>query len=322
MGFRIIARPRIHMGLIDLAGVSSRIFCGVGFSISGPLTSWRIENSSETSLSGISSLDEIAADDIRRIIELLGAGGFTATLETLPPQHIGLGTKTTLLLSLVVAIDTLKQLNLSKLEMQQISGRGGASGVGINLFFCGGVVWDGGHAAAWDSRFLPSSASKTGQLPPLLARWPFPDRWLVGLTLPATNMFSGARELAFFESKTPIPTDQALQTMSHVYHGIIPAMATADIGLLKTALEKVHSVGFKREELQAQSKKTIEAFENIQRLPRVAVGLSSLGPLIYCIFDKGDEESRSLVGSMAKRMGIEYLGAFSGSNTGFAVEAI
>jgi beta-ribofuranosylaminobenzene 5'-phosphate synthase len=325
MGFRVIARPRIHMGLVDLAGVSARSFCGVGFSISGPSTSWHVENSEDISLSGISHLDDFALDDIRRIVEILrarGVGGFSATLETLPLQHIGLGTKTSLLLSLISAINGLKGLNLSKSQIQQISGRGGASGVGINLFFCGGVVWDGGHPAPKELQFMPSSASKTTQAPPLLARWPFPDHWLVALALPDTETFSGEKELAFFKSKTPISVDQVLQTMSNVYHGIIPAVATADIGLLKIALENVHSVGLKREELKVQSSKTVEALEKMQTLPRVAAGLSSLGPLLYCIFDKRDEESQTLLEAMSRQMGTEYLGAFSGCNTGFTVEAI
>jgi predicted sugar kinase len=71
------------MGLVDLAGVSARSFCGVGFSISGPLTSWRVVNSPGISLTGISELDDVAAEDVKRIVEVLrarGAGGFTATL--------------------------------------------------------------------------------------------------------------------------------------------------------------------------------------------------------------------------------------------------
>ena len=313
------------MGLVDLAGVSARSFCGVGFSISGPLTSWRVEEFPGISLMGISDLDSAAINDINRIINLLSAhriGGFSATLEALPFQHVGLGTKTSVLLSLIEGINRLKDLNLSRPQIQHISGRGGASGVGINLFFCGGVVWDGGHPAPKDLRFLPSSASKSAQPPPLLARWPFPDNWLVGLVLPDNTTFSGERELAFFRSKTPIPTDQALQTMSNVYHGIIPAVAMGDLELLKLALEKVHSVGVKHEELQAQSKKTIEVFERIQTLPRVASGLSSLGPLLYGVFERHDEESKRLLESISRQMGVTYLGAFSGSNTGFAVEFI
>src|SRR5271169_2589036 len=295
MRFRILAPPRIHMGLVDLAGVSPRSFCGVGFSISGPLTIWHIEEASAVSLNGISHLDNLACRDVNRIVASLAIGpdsGFSATLETSPPQHVGFGTKTSLLLALASAIDRLKGLNLSTSQIQQISGRGGASGVGINLFFCGGVLWDGGHPTPKKLQFLPSGVSTVASPPPILARWQFPERWLVGLILPDNTTFSGTKELDFFRSNAPIPADQVLQTMSSIYHGVVPAFATADICLLKNALEKVHSTGFKHRELLAQSNKTIETLRSLQTLPRIAVGLSSLGPLLYCVFDDCDANSQ------------------------------
>jgi beta-ribofuranosylaminobenzene 5'-phosphate synthase len=322
MRLRIITRPRIHTGLVDLAGVSARSFCGVGFSISGPPTAWVVEDSQEVSFSGISHLDGLALEDIDRIARTLKTqfhGGFSAKLEESPHQHVGLGTKTSLLLALITAVGKVKGLDLSESQIQRMSGRGGASGVGINLFFCGGVVWDGGHAATEDMRFLPSGASVVTKVPPLLARWAFPNRWLVGLVLPTCSTFSGERELEFFSETAPIPADQALETMSAVYHGVIPAFVTADITLLKHSLGKLHTVGFKKEELRAQTRSTIEAFHRIQSLSRVAVGLSSLGPLLYCIFDKRDFESRDMLESMSLGIGAKLLGIFSGFNSGFEV---
>jgi beta-ribofuranosylaminobenzene 5'-phosphate synthase len=279
MRFRVHTRPRIHTGLIDLAGVSDRRFCGVGFSISGPSTTWHVEEAADVRLNGISNLDHLALSDIETVVNTLKAisvGGFSATLESSPPQHIGFGTKTSLLLSLIAAVSRLKGLNLSTAKAQQISGRGGASGVGINLFFCGGVVWDGGHAATNNLTFLPSSVVNATEPPPLIARWPFPDHWIVGLILPDQSAFFGEKEASFFREKTPLPNDQVLLTMSAMYHGVIPAFAMADLDLLKAALEKVHSTGLKRDELHAQTERTIRTFQEIQSIPRVAAGLSSL----------------------------------------------
>jgi beta-ribofuranosylaminobenzene 5'-phosphate synthase len=324
MRFRIHARPRIHTGLVDLAGVSDRRFCGVGFSISGPFTTWHIEEAPDVRLNAISHLDSLALLDIDRVVKILmvkSVSGFSATLESSPPQHVGLGTKTSLLLSLITAISRLKGLGLSTTEIQQISGRGGASGVGINLFFCGGVVWDGGHAATKNLAFLPSSLADANEPPPLIARWPFPDHWIVGLVLPDRSKFSGEKEASFFRDKTPLPNDQVLLTMSAVYHGVIPAFAMADLNLLKGALEKVHSTGLKYEELHAQTEKTVDTFQKFQALPRVATGLSSLGPLIYCIFDRCDFGSRGALETLAQQTEVDFLGAFSGYNSGFEVEA-
>jgi len=311
------------MGLVDLAGVSARSFCGVGFSISGPPTVWRLEEANSVSLNGISGLDELAVNDISRIITVLTTrlnSGFTATLECSPLQHAGFGTKTSLLLSLITAINKLKRLNLSKAQIQKMSGRGGASGVGINLFFRGGIIWDGGHPSPDNLQFHPSSSSTNAIIPPLLARWRFPERWLISLIVPDTTRFSGAKELAFFRSNTPIAAKDALLTMSAIYHGVIPAFVTVDLDLLKSALEMVHSVGLKRAELLAQSRATRRTLKDLQALPRIAVGLSSLGPLIYCVFNGHDVESQNAVEEVSRRLGGRHLGTFHGRNEGFTVE--
>ena len=324
MRLRVSASPRIHIGLSDLAGVSARSFCGVGFSIAGPSTCWSIEDSDRFLVQGTSDLDISALDKLGEIIETskrLPIDGFTANLEKSPPQHIGLGSKTSLLLSLIAAIDRLKALNLSADQIQRMSGRGGASGVGINLFFSGGIVWDGGHPWSISRQFFPSSASKMEKPPPMLARWPFPDRWLVGLALPDKSLFSGVNEISFFRSNTPIPDDEALKTMSSMYHGVIPAFVTSDVALLKESLEDIHSTGLKRRELLAQSPKTIRAMDELRKLSGVAVGLSSLGPLIYGIFDKNDAVSQAQFEQTTKAIGANYLGSFSGQNSGFEVEA-
>lgn len=324
MYFRVHARPRIHMGLVDLAGTSARRFCGVGFSISGLSTSWLVEDAKDIRLNGTSHLDHLAVNDINRVIKAVEAAsqsGFSATLENNPPQHIGLGTKTSILLSLITAISRLKGLGLSTAEIQRMSERGGASGVGIHLFFCGGVVWDGGHAMTETLTFAPSSIAKANELPPLVARWSFPSHWVVGLILPDESTFSGEREVSFFREKTPLPSHQVLLTMSAVYHGVIPAFAMADLALMRDSLERVHSTGLKYEELHAQTEKTIDTFRALQTLPRIAVGLSSLGPLLYSIFDKHDLESRTAIENLAQQTGVKFLGVFSGSNAGFDVES-
>lgn len=312
------------MGLVDLAGVSARTFCGLGFSISGPPTIWRVEDAPITLLSGISHLDKFALNELNQTAEDLATrakGGFSAHLECNPLQHVGFGTKTSLLLSLIAAIDRLKEMNLTDDQIKKLSGRGGASGVGINLFFTGGVVWDGGHPKQSTLQFTPSSVSAPAEPPPMLARWLFPERWSIALILPDATTFSGDQEVGFFQATTPLPDDQALLTMSSVYHGVVPAFVTADIQLMKTALEEIHAIGFKGEELRAQSNRTKDVFRELQALPGIAVGMSSLGPLIYCIFNR-DTDGQSLLERTSNYLGLNYLGTFSGCNTGFRIDSL
>jgi beta-ribofuranosylaminobenzene 5'-phosphate synthase len=325
MAIRVSANSRIHVGLIDLAGISERAFCGVGFSISDPRTRWNVRESEVTSIRGTSHLDAAAQSDLEEALVALqkcGGVGFRAVLEESPPQHVGLGSKTSLLLSFITAVSHLKELNLSSLQIQKMSGRGGASGVGINLFFHGGIIWDGGHPKQRNRKFAPSGASQTEKPPPILARWLFPDDWLIGLVRPDGPTFSGAAEETFFTEKTPLSQQDAFQTMSSVYHGVIPAFVMADLDLLKRSLRDTQSTGLKHQELLVQSPKTMEAMEELGRLPRVAIGLSSLGPLLYGIFSRDDTETRIQFERAVKSVGANYLGAFAGSNQGFSVETI
>lgn len=292
---RVIARPRIHIGLVDLSGVSLRKYGGVGFALDGPATIWRVQHADSTVLDGTQRLDLNARRDLAQLKGRLDAichnGCYRATLEQVAEQHIGLGTKTTLSMALIAAVNYLKELALDAGSITSLSGRGGASGVGVNLFFNGGVVWDGGHPRDAGTPFLPSSASHPLDNPPLLARWDFPSNWQIVLMLPSGTSASGEYEQEFFRRNTPIPTIEALETMSLMYHGIIPAIATRDLDTLRRALSELHKVGFKERELKAQSVQVKAMLRYVQGFEGIAVGMSSMGPLLYAIVSKADSAS-------------------------------
>jgi predicted sugar kinase len=50
-----------------------------------------------------------------------------------------------------------------------------------------------------------------------------------------------------------------------------------------------------------------------------AVGLSSLGPLVYAVCDRDDKSGHDTIRHTARRYGVEVLGTFSGHNRGFEV---
>jgi predicted sugar kinase len=118
---------------VDLSGASSRSYGGVGFAINALATIWSVRDSETTELHGIENLDDDAKGDLAYLKERLqpfcADSGYHATLEGMAQQHIGLGTKTTICMSLIAAVNALKNLNLSKPDMISLSGRGGACGV-------------------------------------------------------------------------------------------------------------------------------------------------------------------------------------------------
>ena len=123
---------------------------------------------------------------------------FALVLKSAPPQHVGFGSKTTLSLALIAGVNAFMSIGWSVEQMQKLSGRGAASGVGIHSFFSGGVIWDIGHRADAAKALLPSGSTTVTGIPPLAARIPFPGAWRVMLVLPAERPMTGPEEIRIF----------------------------------------------------------------------------------------------------------------------------
>lgn len=315
---RVVARPRIHIGLVDLSGASSRSYGGVGFSVNAMPTIWTVHHGATPSIAGIDRLDTDARSDLAllrsRLRKICHERDYSATLNEIAEQHIGLGTKTTLCMTLISAINKLNGLALAREEIVAVSGRGGASGIGVNLFFEGGVVWDGGHSRPPHEPFLPSGAQNPSDAPPLLGRWPFPSCWRVAVMLPKGRRANGEYEREFFQRNTPLPRIETLETMSAMYHGVIPGFATHNIELLRTALFELHKVGFKRRELEGQSEHTQMALQFLQKNTNLPVGMSSMGPLLYAVVGPEYNDAIHFLQDACVARGISFLGLFEGWN--------
>src|ERR1043166_7966777 len=145
----LTARPRLHISLADMGNASARAFGGVGFSIDQPSTVLQFDKCDCVQIQGLENLDREGISDVHELFDrlkpALGEIGVRVIIRSVPPQHVGFGSKTSLLLGLTAGVNALTAYNWSQQEMQRLSGRGGASGVGIHAFFTGGVVWDAGH---------------------------------------------------------------------------------------------------------------------------------------------------------------------------------
>ena len=79
-----------------------------------------------------------------------------------------LAPKTSLLLACLLAAKEELKLPLDMEALQFLSGRGGASGVGIHGFFTGGFLVDSGHSIEDINTLVPSS-NRHPSKPPLLS---------------------------------------------------------------------------------------------------------------------------------------------------------
>ena len=319
------AYPRIHIALLDLGNATYRKYGGAGFYISTPRLEVQARPSDETSVRGLDKLDRQGQRDLLAALTRLGRVhgylGAEVVLRRILPQHVGLGSKTALTLAVLKAASLVSGLKLSRSALQRLSGRGGTSGIGINTFFSGGFVVDGGHQGGESEGFLPSSASKAREIPPVIVRSRIPSEWRFHLILPRGRRYAGHSEVSFFSETTPIPKSEVLRSIALVYHGVAVALILKDLALLRRSLRSLHRVGFKRRELENQTIAVQALLSAFMGLPDVAVGLSGVGPLLYVISLSGDEAIHHAIRMRCEHSGARILGVCSGRNSGHEVLA-
>ena len=316
--------PRIHLTLIDLAGVTSRKYGGAGFMINHSPTEVEVRRAEDNTIEALQQppLGERDARElsslVRRASGVLG-GAFGIRLRSVAPQHIGLGSKTSLFLAIISACNVLSGSPLDQSHMQQLSGRGGASGIGINGFFCGGLIVDLGHSRSEVSDFLPSSATTPRGIPPVALTVPFPQAWDIHLFLGRGVCYAGGAERDFFMQNTPVPDDEVLRVLAAVYHGVVPAARDEDLAVLKEALADLRTVGFKRRELNGQTDAVRQLVLLLDSHREVAAGMSSMGPLVYAITSTGNPVPNDLRAEIESAALAQYLGVCRGRNSGHEI---
>ena len=313
--------PRIHVTLIDLGGATQRRFGGAGFALDAMPAVVKAFRDKECRVEGAPNLRGRDRKDLELYVRRLSNAmerTFRVQVQSVMQQHVGLGSKTALLLAAGLACNAVGGMRLQRDTLVGMSGRGGASGVGVNVAFDGGFVVDGGHkASVVNDSFRPSSACESAPLPPQMVRLEFPKSWRVHLFLPRGRRYSGESERRFFSENTPIDVHEVREVMAAVYHGVAPAVAEGDLEALRTALRAIHGVGFKRRELMGQGQDVRELLDLLWKHVGAAAGMSSLGPLVYAITKDG-EGADVVRDGMTSGKGV-YLGTWSGRNRGHDV---
>ena len=92
----------------------------------------------------------------------------------------------------------------------------------------------------------------------------------------------------------------------------------ADLDLVSVGLRKTHSTGFKRRELDIQPQLVRDLYLQISSLPATAVGLSSVGPLLFAITDS--EKSRERVNNLIEDSEADLIGCVGPVNSGYTLQ--
>ena len=247
----------------------------------------------------LAAVDAVLQGDLAVLVEF----------EQLPPRHVGLGTGTAARLAATAGAAHVAQSDLPVRQLALLCGRGGTSGIGVNAFAAGGMIFDGGRPVERDEPFAPSSYQRPSRVPPVVTRLTLPPQWEVSLLCPHGEVIAGEDELRFFQREMPVPALESLQALSYAYHGLAPAVLEQDIRAFGRALREIHSVGFKAREIARQSAEVRGLLSHLQADDAVAAGMSSLGPLIYVIAERHDEAADTHVRTSAASAGVALLRA-------------
>lgn len=286
----VITPSRLHFALIDLNGSLGRVDGGIGLSLAYPGFRITAKYADETEI--IASAEIVSR--VRSLLELLqkkcGAGNIWIKIEESIPSHVGLGSGTQLSLGIAQAICSLNGVDLAHKEMAFWVERGGTSGIGISAFSQGGFIVDGGHEFTKDkhrdkkSSFLPSSASKGIQPPPIIARYDFPE-WDILITIPNCKHISGDEEVRLFQTLCPLPLDD-VRSISHVILlKLLPAVVQHDLKSFGDAVDIIQCIGWKKIEIEKQDDIVKQTMSFLRNNGGYGVGLSSWGPAIFCFGD-------------------------------------
>jgi beta-ribofuranosylaminobenzene 5'-phosphate synthase len=308
---RVEAPARLHMGMLDVAGGSTRRFGGLGVALSRPAAVVEATPSDDLTTDGPDAERALAVP--RRSREALGlAGGARVrVLEAIPP-HVGLGSGTKLSLAVTAALAALAGQTPEPRAIARAAGRGARSAVGLWTFVLGGLVVEGGVRPGVE------------QPAPLLARHAMPAEWRCVLALPdAEPGLSGRAEEDAFGRLRP-DADRAALIAQLVLTSLLPGLAEGDLTEFGTALTRVQRlVGESFASVQGGvfHPRAGALVDALLRLGAAGAGQSSWGPAVYGIV--GDEQAgRELARGMETELAgggrVEVVGF---DNRGARVEA-
>ncbi len=264
-----------------------RIDGGIGFAIDEP--KWEICVGRDISNSKL-NVDLEFENEIEklksRFIARFKLPDFTITIPTKIESHIGLGSKTALLLGIGKATSKLFELGLSPSEIAIEAKRGGTSGVGYWASQKGGVVWDAGRRFPRDkSTFLPSSYSSS-RPPKLITSFDLNDYYICHFRYAKKGVF-GKVELAIFKDNCPLSHDSTRELLSVISGVLVPSLLSSCDDGVQLALKSIQELGMKKIEWSHQDSETLKFKKYWESLDtNIALGLSSMGPTMYCLTKK------------------------------------
>ena len=276
---------RLHMGFFDLHGGIGRKFGSIGLSLGEPALAIEASAAKSLNVTGEPTvpdtvLAKASALAQQFITRLNLAGSVDLHVSQHIPEHAGLGSGTQIALAVGSAISNLYQLDLSARKIAELAGRGRRSGIGIAAFDHGGLLIDGGRSVSSDSNTVP----------PLLARYHFPDDWTILLIFDATQPgIHGEQEKLGFNQLPVFSENLAAHLCRYVLMQAMPAIVEKDLTAFGHSIQVLQQhVGDYFAPVQGgryASKLVGEVLHYLQQAGVACFGQSSWGPTGFAVFE-------------------------------------
>lgn len=200
--------------------------------------------------------------------------------------HVGLGSATGIRLASIEALAIVNESSIDRAAIVRASGRGGTSGIGVNSYFDGGLVCDLGRACGGE--FLPSSRAESSLPPLVLPSVAMPD-WPILLCLPRDiPAKTQAEEVEFFERTTPLSAEASYEASYIAMFELYAAAVGADFAAFCRGVERMQTTAWKRAERAEYGTGLTAISDGLRAGGARCVGMSSLGPLLFCLADPAE----------------------------------
>ena len=302
--------PRLHLGLISMHAGGLRKNGGIGFAISGPRATVKVEKGTGLSIEDHRDL-ALNSREIETLSNLVltvcSENGLDYKLRVSIhgglKTHVGMGSGTGIRLAILEGIFRLNGRKIDRSALILASKRGGTSGVGINTYFDGGLILDLG--VPQDNLPLgPSSVGTPARIPIALPRVAMPA-WPMCLCLPnGVTPKTQNQEVEFFDRVAPIRPAESFEAGYHSLVGVYAAAIERNIDHFCKAINYMQLSEWKRQEWAQYGSDLQEVALSIKELGAESIGMSSLGPLLFCI---GDQEMVSRISAQASNLQCEVI---------------
>jgi len=292
---RIESAGRLHLGFVDLHGGLGRRFGSIGVALNEPLLVLEAAPHDRLWVEGLERerTEAFARRFFERYAPYCGRDSWPcARLRVLKaiPRHMGLGSGTQLALATGVALARLYALDISIADIAETMERGQRSGIGIGAFQNGGFMVDGGRAMG--------NGHRSGRVPPLIFRQPFPEKWLFVVAIPQVRAgLSAGAELSAFRELAPPSSDAVLRISRILLMKMLPSLVEEEIepfGEAMTEIDRLVGDAFCSVQGGCYASAICgHLVDHMLEQGAYGAGQSSWGPAVYGLVS-GKEQARSL----------------------------